>query len=120
MTDAGLDLYSPVDIWVPTRGVTFIDTRVHIQMCEGEGGEIRGRSGLSRRGILVANGTIDSDYRGSLGVLLYNVSDEDYHIHEGDRIAQLVIVPVALPKVKVVDVLNGSERDEDGFGSTGR
>ena len=119
-TDAGLDLYSPTDIWVPHQGVTFIDTGVHVEICDGYAGEVRGRSGLSRRGVMVATGTIDSHYRGSLGIVLYNVSGEDYHIHAGDRIAQLVIEPALRPRVEVVDVLPDTDRAGGGFGSTGR
>lgn len=119
VSDAGLDLYSPVDIWVPHTGVTFIDTGVHVEIDDGCMGEIRGRSGLSKRGIMAAVGTIDPDYRGSIGVVLFNVSGEDYHIHEGDRIAQLVITPVCRPKVEIVDVLTDTDRAGGGFGSTG-
>lgn len=119
INDAGLDLYSPVDIWVPHTGITFVDTGVHVEIDTGCMGEIRGRSGLSRRGIMAAVGTIDPSYRGSIGIVLYNVSGEDYHIHEGDRIAQLVIVPVCRPKVEIVDTLTMTDRAGGGFGSTG-
>ena len=117
--DAGLDLYSPVDIWVPTGGRVCIDTGVHVEIDEGCMGEVRGRSSMARRGVLTAIGTIDADYRGGIGVTLLNVSDDDYHIHEGDRIAQLVITPVYTPKVEVVDVLTKTDRADGGFGSTG-
>ena len=68
---------------------------------------------------MAAVGTIDPSYRGSIGIVLYNVSGEDYHIHEGDRIAQLVIVPVCRPKVEIVDTLTMTDRAGGGFGSTG-
>ena len=120
VTDAGLDLYSPVDIWVRHGCAAYIDTGVHVEICDGYMGEIRGRSGLAGRGVMVATGTIDCDYRGSLGVMLYTVSGEDYHIHVGDRIAQLVITPVSRPKVEIVDALPETDRGDGGFGSTGR
>ena len=81
------------------------------------------RSGLaSKFGITMANGVgvIDSDYRGELKVALHNSSDTDYTIHSGDRIAQLMIVPVLRPDLRVVDTLPETERGAGGFGSTGR
>ena len=81
------------------------------------------RSGLaSKHGITMANGVgvIDSDYRGELRVALYNESDTDYVIHDGDRIAQLMVLPVVQPTLKFVEELNETERGAGGFGSTGR
>ena len=81
------------------------------------------RSGLaSRHGITMANGVgvIDSDYRGELRVALFNESDTDYVIHDGDRIAQLMVLPVIQPQLTFVDELDETERGAGGFGSTGR
>ena len=81
------------------------------------------RSGLaSKFGITMANGVgvIDSDYRGELKVALYNSSDTDYTIHDGDRIAQLMVLPVVQPALQLVEELDETERGEGGFGSTGR
>ena len=81
------------------------------------------RSGLaSKHGITMANGVgvIDSDYRGELRVALYNESDTDYVIHDGDRIAQLMVLPVVQPTLEFVDALDETERGAGGFGSTGR
>ena len=81
------------------------------------------RSGLaSRHGITMANGVgvIDSDYRGELRVALFNESDTDYVIHDGDRIAQLMVLPVIQPQLTFVDELDETERGTGGFGSTGR
>ena len=81
------------------------------------------RSGLaSKHGITMANGVgvIDSDYRGELRVALYNESDTDYVIHDGDRIAQLMVLPVVQPTLEFVDELDETERGAGGFGSTGR
>ena len=71
---------------------------------------------------LMANGVgvIDSDYRGELRVALYNESDTDYVIHDGDRIAQLMVLPVVQPTLEFVDELDETERGAGGFGSTGR
>ncbi len=81
------------------------------------------RSGLaSKFGITMANGVgvIDSDYRGELKVALHNSSDTDYTIHDGDRIAQLMVLPVVQPALQLVEELDETERGEGGFGSTGR
>ena len=81
------------------------------------------RSGLaSRHGITMANGVgvIDSDYRGELRVALFNESDTDYTIHDGDRIAQLMVLPVVQPALEFVEELDETERGAGGFGSTGR
>lgn len=118
--DAGLDLYAPEEGWIRARGRAFIDTGVHIRLETDEAGEIRGRSGLARRGVMVASGTIDAPYRGSLGIVLFNVTDDDYHIRRGDRIAQLVVTKIARPVVEQVDALDDTDRGDGGFGSTGR
>ena len=81
------------------------------------------RSGLaSKFGITMANGVgvIDSDYRGELKVALHNSSDTDYTIHDGDRIAQLMVLPVVQPALQMVEELDETARGEGGFGSTGR
>ena len=81
------------------------------------------RSGLaSKHGITMANGVgvIDSDYRGELRVALFNESDTDYTIHDGDRIAQLMVLPVVQPTLEFVEELDETERGAGGFGSTGR
>ena len=81
------------------------------------------RSGLaSKFGITMANGVgvIDSDYRGELRVALFNASDSDYTIHDGDRIAQLMVLPVVQPQLQFVEELDETARGCGGFGSTGR
>lgn len=116
---AGLDLYSPADLYLYPSRTAFIDTGVHIQLEPDEMATIRGRSGLTRRGVIVPPGTIDSDYRGSLGVVIYAL-EEPYHIHRGDRIAQLVVQKIERPALELVDALDDSTRGSGGFGSTGR
>ena len=89
----------------------------------GYEGQVRPRSGLAlRHGITVANspGTIDADYRGELKVILINLGVEPFEIRHGERIAQLILAPVALLEVREVDVLPVAERGDGGFGSTGR
>lgn len=96
-------------------------TGVHISLPEGYEAQVRGRSGLNaKRGIVVPVGTIDSDYRGEIGVVLYNLSREPVTIMHGDRIAQLVISPVIQADWQQVDHLDKTDRGDGGFGSTGK
>lgn len=98
---------------------TLISTGVSIQMSYGYEAQVRGRSGLAKRGILAHVGTIDRDYTGNIGVILYNFSNEDFVVRDGDRIAQLVISPVVRVERLIVDELEPTARGEGGFGSTG-
>lgn len=92
-----------------------------IALPEGYEAQVRGRSGLNKNhGIVVPTGTIDSDYRGEIGVVVYNLSREPYTIKTGERIAQLVISPVIQAEWQQVDSLDETDRGEGGFGSTGK
>lgn len=98
-----------------------IHTGVYVSLPEGYEAQVRGRSGLNRdHGIVVPTGTIDADYRGEIGVVVYNLSREPHTIHPGDRIAQLVISPVIQADWQQVDNLDKTDRGEGGFGSTGK
>jgi len=99
-----------------------ISTGIKIMIPEGYEGQIRPRSGLSlKHGITVLNtpGTIDSDYRGIVKVILINLGEEDFKIQRGDRIAQLVIQKIFFPNFKIVESLNKTKRGEGGFGHSG-
>ena len=99
----------------------FIKSGVSIQLPEGYEAQVRSRSGLNKNhGIVCITGTIDSDYRGDIGIILYNLSREPYIIHPGDFIAQLVISPVIQADWQEVDHLDETDRGEGGFGSTGK
>ena len=119
--DAGLDLYAtePAEV---TRETVLIPTGVAVAVPDGHVGLICPRSGLSEYGVTVANapGVVDAGYRGEVMVRLTTTSVFPYQVHRGDRIAQLLIVPVARPEVTVVDRLDGTARGAGGFGSTGR
>lgn len=120
---AGCDLHAAIEAprWVHVNERWVIDTGVCIELPDGYEAQVRGRSGLFRdHGILVASGTIDSDYRGAIGINLINLGSKAYEVKPGDRIAQLVIAPVARARFEVVGALSDSERGEGGFGSTGR
>jgi len=121
---SGLDLRAFIDsdILVPPLGRTIVPTGIKIEIPKGYEGQIRPRSGLAlKSGITVLNspGTIDSDYRGDIGVILINLGEKNVIIKDGERIAQLVIAPVSRAELIICSTLSESRRGSDGFGSTG-
>lgn len=119
---AGLDLYACVaDSIYAGETLKFI-TGIAVEIPPGYEGQIRPRSGLASSGIVAVLGTIDSDYRGEVGVVLHNTRHDrnEYHVKAGDRIAQLVIAPVARAEVVEVEELSTTVRGGGGYGSTGR
>jgi dUTP pyrophosphatase len=122
-SDAAADMYAMEDVEVPahSKGVP-VKTGVHIQLPEGWVAFVLPRSSIGAKTPLrLSNsvGLIDSGYRGELGVLYDNTSDEPYTINAGDRIAQLLVMPNYRFQAKVVDILADSDRGEGGFGSSG-
>ena len=98
-----------------------IPTGISVQLPDGYEAQVRGRSGLNaHHGIVVPTGTIDADYRGEVGVVVYNLSREPVTIMHGDRVAQLVICPVIQAEWQQVDHLDKTDRGDGGFGSTGK
>ncbi len=118
--DAGLDLYAREDAIVPAKGSAVFDTGVHVEIPYGAAGFLKSKSGLNVKYGLTSEGVIDYGYTGSICVKLYNNSDKDYMVKAGDRISQLVVLPVMLVDVKLAEKLPESERGNCGFGSTGR
>ena len=117
---AGYDLSSLDGGVVPARGRLCVPTGLGIAVPQGTYGRIAPRSGLAaKHSIHVGAGVVDEDYRGEVKVLLFNLSDVDFEIKAGDRVAQLVLERVATPDVEVVVSLEDTERGEGGFGSTG-
>jgi dUTP pyrophosphatase len=119
-TDAGLDLRARETQIVPAKESATFDTGVHIELPEGTVGMLKSRSGTMCKFGLVNEGVIDASYRGSLVVKLFNHSGYDYEVHKGDKISQLVILPILTPYLEVVDELSESDRGNNGFGSSGR
>lgn len=123
---AAMDLRACIDeAWViPAGGRAIVPTGLAIALPSASYvALICARSGLAAKsGITMANGVgvIDSDYRGELRVALFNSSQEDYTIRDGDRIAQLMVLPVVQPALQWVDALDETDRGAGGFGSTGR
>lgn len=119
-TDAGLDLRSPIHALVEARGSVKIDTGVHIELPKGTTGFLKSKSGLNVNHGITSEGVIDVGYTGSIKVKLYNHTDQHYYVKKGDKISQLVIIPILTPELELVDELDNTERGEGGFGSTGR
>lgn len=122
---AGLDLSADIDeaVTIKKGEIKMIPTGLAISIPTNEiGAFIFARSGLAaKHGICLANsvGVVDSDYRGEIKCALINLGDKDFTIEKGDRIAQLVFMPVAIASLKEVDTLDETERGAGGFGSTG-
>jgi dUTP pyrophosphatase len=122
---AGVDLRAaiPADLWIAPGARRVVPTGLRLAIPPGWEGQVRARSGLALRhglGLPNAPGTIDSDYRGEVGVLLANFGDRPVRLRRGDRIAQLVFAPVGRVSFAEVADLAASERGDGGFGSTGR
>ena len=125
LLSAGMDLRAYLEdpiVLKPLQRV-LVKTGLFISLHPGYEAQVRPRSGLAlKKGISVLNspGTIDADYRGEIGVILINLSDSDFMINTGDRIAQMVITKHETISWKVVDELDDSLRGDKGFGSTGK
>lgn len=119
-TDAGLDIYATEEKVVPAKGSAVFDTGVHIQLPRGTVGMLKSKSGLNVKHGITSEGVIDVGYTGSICVKLYNNSDADYTVNRGDKISQLVIMPILIPVLEIVDSLEETERGAGGFGSTGK
>lgn len=119
-TDAGADLRTPYGVIVPNKGSVVIDTGVHIELPPNTVGMLKSKSGLNVKYGITSEGVIDVGYTGSIAVKLYNHSDKPYELKAGDKISQLVVMPILTPSFELVDELEATERGDGGFGSTGR
>lgn len=124
-SSAGMDLNANLAESITLKSLErkLIPTGLFLELPSGYEAQIRPRSGLAiKNGITVLNspGTIDADYRGEIGVILVNLSSEDFTINNGDRIAQMVIAQYETAKWQEVNSLNETERGEGGFGSTSK
>lgn len=122
---AALDLHACIEkpVTIPAGEQALIPTGLAVAILENHVGIVAVRSSMGiKRGVTLSNGigVIDSDYRGPLHVGLHNLNKDPYTVEPGDRIAQLMIVPVSRQEIEVVDELPETERGERGFGSTGR
>ena len=119
-TDAGLDIRTKDIQVIPAKGSATFHTGVHVQLPAGTAGMFVSKSGLNMKQNIVSTGLIDEGYTGELVVKLYNLGGYDYHVNMGDKITQLVIVPVLYEDIEIVDSLEETERGEKGFGSSGK
>ena len=121
--DGGFDLYAPEGVFVPANGSAVIDTGVHIQLPPNTAGILISKSGLNVKNSITSTGLIDEGYTGSIRVKLYNHKGSAYMVNKGDKISQIVIVPIVPMKnddLEVVEKFATTERGNNGFGSTGR
>jgi dUTP pyrophosphatase len=118
-TDAGLDLFSREEVVIPMFGCAKLDTGVHVAIPKNHVGLITSKSGLMQEGI-TSRGTIDAGYTGSIKAVLYNHNNRPYRIEKGQKITQLVILPIITPKPVLVDNLEATCRGSGGFGSSGK
>lgn len=119
-TDAGFDLYARRTLIVPAKESAVFDTGVHVELPPQTVGMIKSKSGLNVKHGLTSEGVIDVGYTGSIVVKLYNNSGYDYKVNAGDKISQLVIMPILTPTLELVESLDETERGAGGFGSTGK
>lgn len=119
-TDAGADIRTPVEFDLPPRSSAVVNTGVHIQLPEGTVGILKSKSGLNVKSCITGEGVIDEGYTGEIVVKLYNGSDRGYRFSIGDKIIQLLVMPVLYPEMTQVLKVDGGERGDAGFGSTGR
>lgn len=143
-TDSGLDLYAAEDVIIKPGETVIVKTDIAIELDSGYEAQIRPRSGVTAKTKLrVQLGTVDADYRGNVGIIVDNIAqytrqhvkwptfvdgteavgvnllDGEIIVRKGDKLAQLVVVPIELPSVEVVDELNDTARGNNGFGSSG-
>lgn len=121
-SDAGMDVKSIDDLVIAPGKRALVHTGLVMALPPMFEAQVRPRSGLAlKKGVTVLNtpGTIDSGYRGEVGVILINLGEEDFEIKKGDKIAQIVIAPVTVAEIVETDVIDDTDRGEGGFGSTG-
>jgi len=117
---AGYDLYSAHDCVIPARGKGMVKTDISIAIPYGTYARIAPRSGLAwKNSIDTGAGVVDYDYRGPVGVILFNHSDVDFAVSKGDRVAQMILEKIVTPEILEVEELSDTKRGAGGFGSTG-
>ena len=118
--DAGYDLRTPVNVQIAARRGATIDTKVHVMIPKGYAGFIKSKSGLLSRNNIRVDGVVDAGYTGTIKVMMFNDDLLDKTFRVGDKIAQLVILPIETPELEEVSSLEETERGDNGFGSSGR
>lgn len=119
-TDAGYDLCAREEKVIFGGKSEVFDTGVHVQLPPHTAGLLVSKSGLNTKHEITSTGLIDEGYTGSIKVKLYNHGTQPYKVSAGDKISQLVVIPIKTPYLEVVDELSKSDRGDNGFGSSGR
>ena len=120
-TDAGLDIRCKEDFTIPAHGSAMVNTGVHVQLPKGTAGLLVSKSGLNIKHDITSTGLIDEGYTGEIVVKMYNHGKKDYNVKAGDKITQLVVVPVLYVQAEQTDSFDTkTARGNAGFGSTGK
>jgi len=119
-TDAGLDLRTPFGFVLEPKTAIVIDTGVHVEIPENHAGFLKSKSGLNVKYGIQSEGVVDFGYNGTVICKLINHGKEEVSFKAGDKITQLVVLPVLIENIEFVDEIVGGERGKNGFGSTGR
>ena len=119
-TDAGADGRTPRGFWLLPLCAHTVDTGVHVQLPKGTKLDVRTKSGLYFRCDIITDGLVDEGYTGAIKVRLHNLGMRPHRFRAGDKIAQLVVTPVLYPTFEQASKIEGGERGDGGFGSTGR
>lgn len=118
-TDSGADLFALHRTELPPHAVTHVHTGVAVELPENTSGIIWGKSSVESKGIKALAGLVDAPYRGELIVCMYNLNDTPFVFEQGQKVAQLVVLPTLYPGFEEAEELSGTARGSGGFGSTG-
>lgn len=119
-TDSGADLFALERTVLPSRSITKVRTGIAVELPENTSGIIWGKSSVESKGIKAMAGLVDAPYRGELIVCMYNLNDSEFVFEQGQKIAQLVVLPTLYPAFEEVEELTDTSRGTGGFGSTGQ
>lgn len=119
-TDSGADLFAVQRTVLPPHAVTYVHTGIAVELPEGTSGIIWGKSSVESKGIKAMAGLVDAPYRGELIVCMYNLNETEFVFEQGQKVAQLVVLPTLYPCFEEVEQLSDTARGEGGFGSTGK
>lgn len=117
--DAGLDLYAAETAYIAPHTWVAVSTGTHAAIPRGFVGLLTSKSGLMAKHGITCRGTIDADFTGSIKAVLFNHSDKVFKVDQGQKVTQMVLVPIITPELELVDKLEETERGDNGFGSSG-
>lgn len=120
VTDAGLDLYAMNGGCVKAKQTATFRTGTYVELPKGTAGVLLPKSGLMTKHNIITFGVVDESYRGQIRVHMFNMGGDDYTVLPGDKISQMLVIPVLYEPVELVEELSDGERGDSGFGSSGR